>query len=154
MPAASAASAGSASVGSAVGRLIAVVDTPELAADATTALVAAGIEGGAIEAFAGPSGAAAFDVSGSRYGILGRLYRILEFSWADQAPDFAWYAAAVREGRVVLSVRIRGQRRVAHVARIIEEHGGHFINHFGWFETQELARWRGPEPDVPGFLHR
>jgi len=22
------------------------------------------------------------------------------------------------------------------------------------FETQELARWRGPEPDVPGFLRR
>ena len=29
-----------------------------------------------------------------------------------------------------------------------------FINHFGWFETQELARWKGAEPDVPGFLRR
>lgn len=51
-------------------------------------------------------------------------------------------------------MRVRGQRHVALVARIVEEHGGHFINHFGWFETQELARWRGPEPDVPGFLRR
>ena len=53
-----------------------------------------------------------------------------------------------------MSVRVRGQRHVAHAARLIEEHGGHFINHFGWFETQELARWKGREPDVPGFLRR
>ena len=39
---------------------------------------------------------------------------------------------------------------LAIARKAIEEHGGHFINHFGWFETQELARWRGPEPDVPG----
>ena len=141
-------------MGSAVGRLIAVIDTPEAADRARAALVAAGVDASAIEVFAGSDGAGAFDVSGARRGLLGRLYRILEFSWADQAPDFAWYEAAVREGRVVLSVRVRGQRRVAHVARILEEHGGHFINHFGWFETQELARWRGPEPDVPGFLRR
>jgi hypothetical protein len=142
------------SIGTAVGRLLAVFDTPAAADAAREALVAAGIDPAAIELFHGAEAAAAFDSSGRRRGVLGRLYRIVEFSWADQAPDFAWYEAAVREGRVVVSVRVRGQRRVAHAARMIEEHGGHFINHFGWFETQELARWRGEEPDVPGFLRR
>ena len=142
------------SIGTAVGRLIAVFDSEDEVAAARTALIAAGVDPGAMEILAGPEAAAAFDPSGGRRGILGRLYRIVEFSWADQAPDFAWYEAAVREGRTVLSVRVRGQRHVAHAARIASEHGGHFINHFGWFETQELARWRGPEPDVPGFLRR
>jgi hypothetical protein len=142
------------SIGSAVGRLIAVLDSVDQVETARAALVAAGIDPGAIETFAGADAAAAFDPSGARHGLLGRFYRILEFSWADQAPDFAWYEAAVREGRVVMSVRVRGQRHVAHVARIIEDAGGHFINHFGWFETQELARWKGREPDVPGFLRR
>jgi hypothetical protein len=126
----------------------------EQVAAARAALEVAGVDAGAIETFEGSEAVAAFDPSGARRGLLGRLYRILEFSWADQAPDFAWYEAAVREGRVVMSVRVRGQRRVAHAARIIEDHGGHFINHFGWFETQELARWKGKEPDVPGFLRR
>ena len=133
---------------------MAVFDTEEQVRAATAALVAAGIDPGAIETFAGPEAAQAFDPSGKRHGLVGRLYRILEFSWADQAPDFAWYEAAVREGRRVMSVRVRGQRHVAHAARIIEENGGHFINHFGWFETQEFARWKGAEPDVPGFLRR
>jgi hypothetical protein len=142
------------SIGSAVGRLFAVLDSADAVEAARAALVAAGLEPASIETFEGPDGAAAFDPSGERHGPLGRLYRIVEFSWADQAPDFAWYEAAVREGHVVMSVRVRGQRHVAHAARIIEDHGGHFINHFGWFETQELARWKGPEPDVPGFLRR
>jgi hypothetical protein len=142
------------SVGSAVGRLFAVLDTPERAETARESLVAAGIEPSAIETFEGADAAAAFDSTGERRGLLGRLYRIVEFTWADQAPDFAWYEAAIREGHVVMSVRVKGQRHVAHVAHIIEEHGGHFINHFGWFETQELARWKGPEPKVPGFLRR
>ena len=140
-------------IGSAVGRLFAVLDSPAEVDAARTALVAAGVEPGAIETYEGTD-ASAFDPSGERRGVLGRFYRIIEFTWADQAPDFAWYEAAVREGHVVMSVRVRGQRHVAHVARIIEDHGGHFINHFGWFETQELARWKGPEPKVPGFLRR
>jgi hypothetical protein len=142
------------SIGGAVGRLMVVYDDAAAVEGARAALIAAGIDAAAIETFSGPDAVAAFDASGRRHGPLGVVYRIFEFTWADQAPDFAWYEAAVREGRIVMSVRVRGQRRVAHAARIAEEHGGHFINHFGWFETQELARWKGPEPDVPGFLRR
>ena len=133
---------------------MAVFDSPEAVDAARAALAAAGLDAASMETLSGVEAAAAFDSTGERRGPLGRLFRIVEFSWADQAPDFAWYEAAVREGRIVLSVKVRGQRRVAHAARIIGEHGGHFINHFGWFETQELARWKGKEPDVPGFLRR
>jgi hypothetical protein len=142
------------SIGSAVGRMLAVFDTAAEAEAAIQALTAAGFEPASIERFQGPDDAAAFDASGRRRGLRGRLYRLIEFSWADQAPDFAWYEAAVREGRVVLSVRVRGQRRLRQAADIVLAHGGHFVNHFGWFETQELARWRGKEPDLPGFLRR
>jgi hypothetical protein len=141
-------------IGSAVGRLLAVFDSAAEAASAVDALVASGIEPGRIERFAGAEAVDVFDASGGRRGWRGRLYRIVEFSWADQAPDFAWYEAAVREGRVVLSVKVRGQDAVRNAARVLGEHRGHFINHFGWFETQELARWRGTEPKLPGFLRR
>jgi hypothetical protein len=142
------------SIGSAVGRLMAVFDSRAEAEAAVEALAAAGFDRTTIELFEGPDDAAAFDASGRRRGIRGRLFRLIEFSWADQAPDFAWYEAAVREGRVVLSVRVRGQKRVRAATDIVLANGGHFVNHFGWFETQELARWRGKEPDLPGFLRR
>lgn len=141
-------------IGSAVGRLLAVVDTRAEADAAVSGLVAAGFERSRIELFEGAADSGVFDASGRRHGLRGRLYRLIEFSWADQAPDFAWYEAAVREGRDVLSVRVRGQDRVRQATDIVIAHGGHFVNHFGLFETQELARWRGTEPDLPGFLRR
>jgi hypothetical protein len=134
--------------------LLAVFDDAASADAAVGALAAAGIGDDRIERFAGADDAGSFDASGERRGWRGRLFRIVEFSWADQAPDFAWYEAAVREGRVVLSVRVRGDAAVRAAAAIVAEHGGHFVNHFGWFETREIARWRGTEPKLPGFLRR
>ena len=142
-------------IGSAVGRLLAVFDSPAEADAAVAALAAIpSVDLTRIERFDEPDDAPAFDASGRRRGIVGRLYRIIEFSWADQAPDFAWYEAAVREGHVVVSIPVRGQKAVREVTDTLIANGGHFINHFGWFETQELARWRGKEPDLPGFLRR
>jgi hypothetical protein len=141
-------------IGSAVGRLLAVFDDEASAEGAAEALRASGIAADRIEQYGGDRDLGVFDASGERRGWRGRLYRILEFSWADQAPDFAWYEAAIREGRVVLSVRVRGDRAVRAVAEIVAAAGGHFVNHFGWFETREIARWRGKEPDLPGFLRR
>jgi len=142
-------------IGSAIGRLLAVFDTPDEANAAIEAIAAiTGVDRARIERFDQPEDAPAFDASGRRRGWLGRLYRIVEFSWADQAPDFAWYEAAVREGHVVISIPVRGQESVRRVAAVLIDHGAHFLNHFGWFETQELARWRGKEPDLPEFLRR
>jgi len=142
------------SIGTAVGRLIAVFDRPEEADAAIEALVADGVDRDRIDRLAGPDDAAAFDASGRHRGLAGRLYRIIEFTWADQAPDFAAYEAALRDGRQVLAIRLRGQDRIQRAAHRIAAANGHFINHFGWFETQEFSRWRGPEPDLPGFLRR
>jgi len=142
-------------IGSVVGRLLAVFDTPAEADAAVAALASVpAIDPDRIERYDRPEDAAAFDASGRRRGWRGRLFRIIEFSWADQAPDFAWYEAAVREGHVVVSIPARGASVVRDVTAALEAHGGHFINHYGWFETQELARWRGKEPDLPGFLRR
>ena len=96
-------------LGSARGRLLAVFDTPEAAADATREIEALGVEPDRIETFTGDDGAAAFDGSGVHHGVLGRLYRVIQFTLVDQAPDFTYYEAAARQGRVVLSVR-RGAR--------------------------------------------
>jgi hypothetical protein len=40
------------------------------------------------------------------------------------------------------------------VVDILRRHGGHFINHYGRFATEEIERWAGPEPDIPDLLRR
>jgi hypothetical protein len=141
-------------LGSARGRLLAVFDTA-VDADATIAAIEPlGVEPDRIEVFTGNDGAAAFDGSGRSHGILGRLYRAIQFTLVDQAPDFTYYEGAARQGRVVLSVKPRGDAQMRQVVKVMRANGGHFINWFGTFATEEFERWHGPEPDMPGFMRR
>lgn len=136
------------------GRVLAVVDEPETVQVLVAALAQAGFDPTRVEAYRGESAAAAFDGTGARNGLFARLRRTVEFLMMDQAPDLAWYEAAAREGRTVLSVRPHGDANVARAVAILREHGAHFINHFGLLATEEFDRWRGREPRLPDYLMR
>jgi hypothetical protein len=141
-------------LGSARGRLLAVLDTDEAARVAIQALTESGIEPARIEIFTGDDGAAAFDSSGGRHGPGARFLRTLQFTLMDQMPDFAYYEAAARQGRSVLSVRARNDAEMRKAVDTLREHGAHFINQFGLFTTEEFERWHGEEPKLPGFMRR
>jgi hypothetical protein len=141
-------------LGSARGRLLAVADTKEALDAIEASLQEAGIAPDAIEVFTGDDGARAFDGRGERNGPGARLLRTIQFTLMDQMPDFAYYEAAARQGRFVISVRARGEKQTRRVVDIFRENGAHFINGFGLFTTEEYERWRGTEPDVPGFMRR
>lgn len=141
-------------LGSARGRLLAVLDTPDALAAATRALEETGVAGVAIEVFTGDEGAAAFDASGGKHGPLARLLRTVQFTLMDQMPDFAYYEAAARQGRSVVSVKPRNEAQMRGAVDALRANGGHFINYFGRFTTEEFERWRGREPELPGFMRR
>jgi hypothetical protein len=72
----------------------------------------------------------------------------------DQAPDLAWYEAAIREGRSVVAVRLSDEAAIRAAVEVLRANGGHFINHYGRFATEEFERWRGREPKLPDYLRR
>jgi hypothetical protein len=141
-------------LGSARGRLLAVFDSAEAAAAASASIADLGIGDERIEVFTGDEGAAVFDGSGRSHGLFGRVYRAIQFTLVDQAPDFTYYEAAARQGRVVLSVKPQGEKQMRAAVEVIRRDGGHFVNWFGAWSTEEFERWRGPEPDLPGFMRR
>ena len=119
------------------------------------AIEALGVGPDRIEVFTGDDGAAAFDGSGQPHGLFGRLYRAIQFTLVDQAPDFTYYEAAARQGRVVALRQAEGRAADARRSSTsCGRHGGHFINRFGLWATEEFERWHGPEPDMPGFMRR
>lgn len=141
-------------LGSARGRVLAVVDTKATLDAIVTALKEAAISEDAIEVFSGDEGAKAFDGRGERNGPAARLLRTIQFTLMDQMPDFAYYEAAAREGRFVLSIKARGDVQTKRAVAILRQHGAHFINRFALFQTEEYERWQGKEPDMPGFMRR
>jgi hypothetical protein len=134
--------------------LLAVLPDPETAASVAAELKAAGIPDRDITVLRGEEGASRFDPTGAVHGLVARLRRIVSFTVMDQLPDMAWYDAAIRAGQTVVMARVRGDERKAEAIRITKAHGGHFINYYGRFATEEIARWRGPEPDVHSMLKR
>jgi hypothetical protein len=137
-------------IGYPVGKVLAVFD---LAADADLALEGVRALGATdVERFEGAADADRFDATGQRHGAVARLLRTVQFSLMDQLPAMAWYEAALREGKTVLAVRTRNRAMTLQVVEVLKRAGGHFINHFGRAATEEFARWRGPEPDVPSLM--
>lgn len=137
-------------------RLIGVVDWPEAAARAAEALVAAGFERTGIVVLLGDAGRDRLGRLGASPNGLSRVVRLFQFVLMDQTPDFLVYEAAIAEGRAVVAVTVDGgdRTRMLGAARVLEEHGGHFLNFFGRFQTEEVSLWRGAEPAIPDALRR
>ena len=141
-------------IGYPVDRMLAAFDDPADAASAAAALRTIGLSDRDITVLRGTEGADRLDGTGAVHGPVAKVRRAVSFAVMDQLPDFTWYEQAVRRGGAVLMVRARGAERTRHVAAVLREHRGHFINHYGRFATEEIERWRGPEPDVPDVMRR
>lgn len=133
-------------------KVLAVFDTPAGAEAAAARLRAVGHPDTDIEWFVGVADADRFDASGERHGVVARALRTMQFSLMDQLPAMAWYEAALRDGRMVISVRTADRAATLRVVAALRGAGGHFINRFGRLATEEFARWRGPEPRVPSLM--
>jgi len=133
-------------------QILGVLDDAEALRQARTALAALGLAETSVEVFSGTSDAARFDATGASHGVFARLRRVMQFSLMDQLPAMAWYEAALREGKTVVAVRTRARPDTLRVVEGMKAAGGHFINRFGRFDTEEFARWRGPEPAVTDLM--
>jgi hypothetical protein len=141
-------------IGYPTNRLLAVIDEAAEAAAALADLKAAGFIDRDLEILRGEEGADRMDGTGEVSGWLGRLRRAFDFTLMDQLVDFATYERALRDGRAVVMVHVHGDEPKARAHQILKRHGGHFVNYYGRFATEELGLWRGPEPDIPGYLRR
>jgi hypothetical protein len=141
-------------IGYPVNRMLAVIDDAAAADAAAAELRAGGVPARDITMLRGEEGARRLDGTGSKHGAVARTRRVVAFTLMDQLPDLAWYERAVRDGAVTAMVGVRGEERKAEVLEVLRRHGAHFINYYGRFATQEIDRWRGPEPPISPLLKR
>jgi hypothetical protein len=135
------------------GFLLAVIDDPAIAAVAAAAIVAEGIPADHVEAISGDGAEDRMDLLAAD-SLITRFMSGVRFMTMDQQPDFALYAAALRDGRAIIAVKVRDRTVQMRVAERLAAAGAHFINYYGRVATEEITRWRGPELPLPGWLRR
>jgi hypothetical protein len=135
-------------------RLLGVLDDPARAEAAAVALRATGVAPGDVDVLLGPEGRERLGRLGARRNVLSRIVRVFQYLSMDQLPDFLMYEAAIEEGRAVVAVRVANRDRMLRDRDVLVAHGGHFLNHFGRWWTEELTLWEGPEPEIPEALRR
>jgi len=91
---------------------------------------------------------------GTSSGIGARMRHAMQFMTMDQLPDLRVYELALEGGRPILGVRVDDTDRRRAAVDAIRRHGGHFINRFGAWATEEIAPWRGEMPSLPQYLQR
>ena len=121
------------------------------AADAAVSeLVGERVAPDAIRVLVGEDAALRIDGRGKHHGLMARIYRLVQFTQMDQAPDFRRYELEARRGHPVVAVRETDAARRRAVRAILRRHGGHFINFYGRFFTETLDPFTGPdEGDLP-----
>ena len=135
-------------------RLLAVIDEAAAAARAAVALRDAGFPPEAVTVLEGDEDADRIDSLGKVRGPLARVRRLLSFTMVDQMVDLAVYEAALRDGRTVVAVHARAAADRERAKRALSTAGAHFMNFFGRFATEDIARWRGRELPIPRYLRR
>jgi hypothetical protein len=136
------------------GRLLGVIDDREQAGAAVAELVKGGFERSGIAVLEGDEGREGLSRLGPPPSLLGRIIRTVQFLSMDQTPDFLVYERALDDGRLVLAIRVADRPAMIRARDVLEDHGAHFLNHFGRLMTEEVSRWRGPEPEIPDALRR
>jgi hypothetical protein len=135
-------------------RMLAAFTDAADGARAIEAVRALGIPDGDITLLQGDDGADRLDGTGAAHGVAARIRRAIDFTMMDQLVDFAAYENAVRSGGATVMVKVRGDTRKSAVAAALQECGGHFLNYYGRFATEEISRWEGTEPTIREVMRR
>jgi hypothetical protein len=135
-------------------RLLGVIDRPADASAGAAALAAIGVAPSDVVVLAGDEGRDRLANLGAAPTPLSRIVRLFQFVLMDQTPDFLVYERAILDGRAVVAVHAVGREGMLAAAAVLERHGGHFLNWFGRFMTEEVSMWCGEEPPIPDALRR
>jgi hypothetical protein len=130
--------------------MMGILPSPAAAAAATAELRAAGFAHDAVRVLVGEEAALRIDGRGTHHGLVARLYRLVQFTQMDQAPDFRRYELEARRGHPVVAVRETDPGRRTVARGVLRRHGAHFINFYGRLFTETLDPFEGPdEGDLP-----
>jgi hypothetical protein len=119
------------------GKVIGVIDSPAQLDGVLTALREQGLSSKDIEVFSGVEGIRRIDPKGRFHGLLGRLTRVMQ-ALGNELEHIERYEKELRAGHFVVVISAGAERR-KEIARILAEHGGHYVDYFRALSIEHLV---------------
>ena len=141
-------------IGYPTGWTLAVFDDEPAAQAAAAEIEASGMGADDMVVLSGADAGERMSRLGTSSGVAARLRRTMQFVTMDQLPDLHVYELALAQGRAVFGVRIADAEARRTATDAIRRHGGHFVNRFGAWATEEITPWRGEMLDLPQYMRR
>jgi hypothetical protein len=106
--------------------------------ESSAALAKVGVDLSRVDVLQGEIGAHILDFDGVEHGSWAHLVRTLQKlgTASNERENFAW---ALRNGESVIIIPVHSQVTADISARILEEHGGRRIVHFGKHAAEQLS---------------
>ena len=106
--------------------------------DLTVALAGVGVDLTRVDVLQGEIGAGILDFDGTEHGHWAHVVRTLQKlgTASNERENFAW---ALRNGESVIIIPVHSHVTADIYARILEEHGGRRIIHFGKHAAEQLS---------------
>jgi hypothetical protein len=117
--------------------LVAIIPDGRLA-ESTAALAKVGVDLTRVDVLRGEIGAHILDFDGVEHGLWAHVVRTLQKlgTASNERENFAW---ALRNGESVVIIPVHSYVTADTYARILEEHGGRRIVHFGKHAAEQLS---------------
>jgi hypothetical protein len=119
-------------------RVVGVVDSAREASATIAALSDAGFPDDEVEILYGLQGEESVDPDGEDHGLKGKVIRVGEKIMGPEPKHAERHSEELRAGHYLVSVHAPDKDDRERVQRILEDHGGHFINHYGVWTVERL----------------
>lgn len=136
------------------GWTLAVLPDAAAAEAAARELDALGVAADDLVELAGPDAAARLERLGTSAGVAATIRRTVQFMTMDQLPDLHVYETALSRQQPIVGIRVGEASARRRAVEVLLRHGGHFVNRFGAWATEEIAPWRGEPLPVGQLMQR
>lgn len=118
--------------------VVGVIDNPGDLETAVDDLVASGFGESDVHVLCGTSGIEQIDAKGKRKGLLARLFRVVD-ALGEEREHTARHVKELESGHFVVVVDARDEGSKARARDALAAHGGHFINFYSRWSTEDLT---------------
>ena len=118
--------------------VVGVVDDPDELEAAVRALLSNGFEEAEVHVLCGARGIEQIDAKGERKGLLARLFRIVD-ALGEERAHTARHVKELESGHFLIVVDAHDEDAKTRARDALATHGGHFINFYSRWSTEDLA---------------